>query len=685
MSDLLIELFSEEIPARMQHAAAEGFLKRITEGLEKAGVAVENSAFYYTPRRLSVSLTGLPTTREAKSEEIKGPRVDGPEAAINGFLRKNSAESVAACVVKKIDGVDYYFIEKTQMGGDTIDALAPVIVQAIQNLAWPKSMRWAANTFRWARPLHSVLAVFDGKTVPGALDLGNGKTISFSNTTRGHRFLSDGKLFTVTGFDDYKKKLAAAHVILDQTERREKIWTGVQDIARAQNFTVKADEKLLTEIVGLVEWPVPFMGTFDQTFLSIPAEVISTSMRENQRYFSVLDANGKLANRFITLANVAPDDQGKTIIYGNEKVLRARLSDARFFWDQDQKIKLADYLPQLEKVRFHEKLGTVAAKSERTEKLASTIAGLIGADKTKAARAAKLAKADLVTGMVREFPELQGIMGGYYARLSGEDADVATAIATHYSPAGPNDTCPTAPISVAVALADKIDTLVGFFSIGEKPSGSKDPFALRRAALGIIRIILENNLVVSLANLFEKSAQLYQLSPPKDLNDFIIDRLRVTMADQKLPQKVIDAVIDAKSLSDMTGAVNRMMDISSFLATSDGEALRATIKRAVNILQAAKIDKTKDVQLQEKWFGTPEEQSVFSSLERLDKPYSNAVAEGRYVDAINFLLELQQPVSKFFDNVIIMDSDDRVRENRLALVGRVKNTFCVLADFTRIV
>lgn len=682
MSDLLIELFQEEIPARMQVAAEENFARLVTDRLKGNGIAFEKCEAFSTPRRIALYITGIPASREDVTEELKGPATTAPEQAIAGFLKKAGVASVNDLTKRDVKGTEYYFYESVKKGGATIDVLGALIADAIANMPWPKSMRWGHNSVRWVRPLHSIIALFDGKIVNGSFALGDNKSITFGNTTKGHRFMSDGKPFAVSSFEDYRTKLLAAHVILERATRKAKIWADVQKTAQTAGFSAREDERLLEEVVGLVEWPVPFMGSFEEHFLEIPAEVITTSMRENQRYFSVLDKNGKLANRFITLANVAPTDDGKTIIYGNEKVLRARLSDARFFWDQDLKQKLEAYAPRLEQIRFHEKLGMMSEKAKRLEFLAGTIAGLIGADVKAAERAGKLCKADLVTGMVREFPEIQGIMGGYYAAKSGEGADVAAAISTHYSPLGPNDKCPTDPVSVAVALADKLDTIVGFFSIGEKPTGSKDPFALRRAALGIIRLLLENNIALELSDLLKASADLYGVKVPEDIEAFILDRFKVMMKNDNHPHNIIEAV-SGTSLLDMK---TRIIQLSAFLETDKGQDFVAAAKRAINILETEEKKSKLSLadQVLENSLIEPEEKDLYSALVSISPKFDNHIKKGEYEGAMMCLADVRDKVDLFFDKVVVNDNNPDIRANRLAMLSKIRLFVGRIADFSRL-
>ncbi len=499
MAELLIELFSEEIPARMQRQAAGDLQRLVTEGLVKTNLTFDSARSYWTPRRLTLVVEGLPLNQPDLREERKGPKVGAPDQAIQGFLRAAGLDSLDQCEQQETPKGAVWIAVVEKKGRAAGAVLSEVMEDAIRALPWPKSMRFAAQQFRWVRPLHRILAVFDGAALSFSFDQG-GATLESTGTTSGHRFLSPDA-FRVSDFQDYETKLRAAHVILDPVERKQKIAEQLNAAAAQEGLTVKDDPALLEEVTNLVEWPKVLVGRIDDAFMDVPAEALSTSMRAHQKYFSLLRADGSLAPRFAVVANMDPADGGVQIVAGNERVLRARLADAKFFWDQDRATKLEDRLPALEKVIFHAKLGTVAERVDRLANLADALSQYIpDCDSNDARRAARLAKADLTTEMVGEFPELQGIMGRYYALHQNEDPVVAEAIAEHYSPAGPNDACPTAPISVAVSLAEKLDTLVGFWLIDEKPTGSKDPFALRRSALGVIRLLLENNIRVPLMN-----------------------------------------------------------------------------------------------------------------------------------------------------------------------------------------
>ncbi|MBT4464997.1 MAG: glycine--tRNA ligase subunit beta, partial [Rhodospirillaceae bacterium] len=519
MPELLLELLSEEIPARMQKRAADDLMRLVSDGLKKAGLEFDAAHSYATPRRLTLVVDGLPDVQPDVSDEKKGPAVGAPEQAINRFLKSNGLDSVDACEVREVKGKPTYFFVVEKKGIPARDILLALMDHVIREVPWPKSMRWGSSLKRWVRPLHSILFVFNGESFSGyfadngfgSLDLLHDKktvplgSVPIGDQTSGHRFLSP-QSFTVKDFDDYRAKLEKAHVMLDAGERKTLIQRNADDMAAAKKLTVRPDIGLLDEVAGLVEWPVVLMGSIDAEFMDVPPEVLIAAMRGHQKYFSVLDKDGNLAPHFIMVTHMETSDDGAAIIAGNERVLRARLSDARFFWDVDSKIKLQDRLGDLKDIVFHAKLGTVSEKTQRMESLAAILAKSIdGCDEAEAKRAAKLCKADLVSGMVGEFAALQGLMGGYYARADGETDAVADAIAEHYAPAGPNDSCPELPVSVAVALADKIDTLAGFWAIDEKPTGSKDPFALRRAALGVIRLITENNLRLSLLDVFDKA------------------------------------------------------------------------------------------------------------------------------------------------------------------------------------
>jgi glycyl-tRNA synthetase beta chain len=624
--ELLLELLSEEIPARMQMRAAEDLRRLVCDGLKKAGLAFDRAEAYVTPRRLALVVDGLPEKQPDVREEKRGPRVDAPEKAIHGFL-KSVGLTMDQVEKREMPNGEFYFAVIERKGREIIDPLHEILYRVIWNFPWPKSMRWGDLGLRWVRPLQTILFVFNGTLLPMDIPLlhpkdeeGGGKfrrSLKTSNTTVGHRFLAP-KPFKVKDFADYKAKLRKAKVMLDGTERRAVIQRDAEKIAGKANLTLKPDAGLLDENAGLVEWPVVLMGRIDEAFMDLWSDVLTTVMRHHQKYFAMLDKDGNIAPRFIFVADNVARDRGKEIIAGNERVLRARLADAKFFRDQDLSEPLESYVPRLNKLVFHAKLGTVADKTERIARLARELAGYANADPGLAERAARLCKADLVTQMVGEFPELQGIMGGRYAYYgsSQEDPAVAAAIKEHYSPLGPNDACPNAPVSVAVALADKIDSLVGFFAVDEKPTGSKDPFALRRAALGVIRLIIENGLRVPLNAVFTEThkqhfhsslfgeqtaevvvAEMDELdvvepfrvpeaaSVASDLLDFFADRLKVHLREKGVRHDLISAVFAVDGEDDLVRLLARVEALGTFLKSDDGENLLVAYKRAANIVR----------------------------------------------------------------------------------------------------
>src|SRR5262245_148463 len=598
MAELLLELFSEEIPARMQARAAEDLKRLMTEKLKAAGLAFTRADAYATPRRLTLVVAGLPLAQPDVSEEKRGPRVGAPDQALQGFLKSAGLSGLDQCEKRDTGKGEFWFANIKKVGGKTIDLLGALISEALLALPWPKSMRWANNSVSWVRPLHSIIATLDGNVISGSLVFGDDAKVAFGDVTCGHRFLSSGEI-EVAGFADYKVKLKECFVIVDPAERRAAIQTQAEKLAAAAGLTVKPDEALLEEVVGLVEWPVVLMGSIDQAFMDIPPEVLTTTMRTNQKYVALLDQPGKLAPRFLVASNMQAKDGGKAIVNGNERVLRARLSDAKFFWDQDRKVKLEERVPALKDIVFHAKLGTVADKVARLQTLAAELASFVpDADVDQVRSAALLAKADLTSGMVGEFPELQGIMGRYYALHEGEKSAVADAIAEHYQPLGPNDRCPSAPVSVVVALADKIDSLVGFFAIDEKPTGSKDPFALRRAALGVIRIILENKLRLPLLEAFKAALGGYGAivkgdagKIARDVLEFFADRLKVHLRDAGVRHDYVNAVFALGGEDDLVRLMARVEALAAFLATDDGANLLVAYRRAANILR---IEEKKD-------------------------------------------------------------------------------------------
>jgi glycyl-tRNA synthetase beta chain len=686
--ELLLELLSEEIPARMQRRASEDLVGLIRDKLDAAEIPAASVAGYVTPRRLTVIAEGIPLTQPDRSEERRGPRVGAPENAINGFLRAAGLQSTDQCEVRG----EFYFAVTKRTGQATSAVLPTLLMEAITALPWPKSMRFPAAELRWVRPLNSVICLFDGAVVPLAL----GK-VPVGDRTRGHRFLSPGE-FSVADAADYRKKLAAANVVLDRAERRAQIEKALMDRAAAEGLTVKPDEGLLEEVTGLVEYPVVLAGTIDADFMDLPPEVLSTSMRAHQKYFSTLKPDGTPAPRFLFVANNRTEDGGAAIAAGNERVLRARLSDARFFWDQDRKIRLEDRIGALKDRVFHAKLGSVYDKVERVRETAFHLATnlqihqKLGIEPMEAAllakRAAGLAKADLSTGMVGEFPELQGLMGRYYALNDGEDPRVADAIADHYKPLGPSDSCPSAPVSYIVALADKLDTLVAFFSIGEMPTGSRDPFALRRAALGVIRLIRENGLPLSLgAAIDAASNELPQGSQDikTQLLPFFEDRIKIYLREQGVPHDLVAAVF-ALNEDDIVRLLARVEALRKFLDTDDGTNLLTAYRRAANIvvIEGRKDKVSYDGEVRDGLLAQAEEKALAGPLRDIGDQVGALVEKEEFAAAMAALARLRQPVDEFFDRVTVNVDDAALRENRLRLLSRIRATMNQVADFSQI-
>ncbi|MDY0883506.1 glycine--tRNA ligase subunit beta [Dongia soli] len=699
MAELLLEIFSEEIPARMQARAAEDLKRLVTEKLKSAGLAFKRADAYVTPRRLALVVDGLPVTQADVKEEKKGPRVGSPQQAVDGFLKSAGLASLDQCEERDTGKGVFYFAVIEKKGAATAAVLPGTILDSMAALPWPKSMRWADYTQRWVRPLHGIIALFDGKVLEGKFDLG-GSAVTFDRVTRGHRFLSQGEI-TVSNFAGYQAKLRAAKVILDQAERRASIKRQADELAAKQGLEVKADDGLLDEVTGLVEWPVVLMGGIDQQFMSVPAEVLTTSMRTHQKYFAVESKDGKLAPHFLVVANIEASDGGAQIIAGNERVLRARLSDAEFFWSQDQKVKLADRVGSLGSITYHAKLGSVGQKVARNIDLAGELAKDIGADIDLAKQAARLAKADLVSGMVGEFPELQGIMGRYYAQLEKLPDAVADAIADHYKPLGPTDTCPNAPVSIAVALADKIDTLTGFFAIDEKPTGSKDPFALRRAALGIIRLIIENKLRLKLRDVLARAYSGYydnggskdggfEKNQPKaviaELMEFFADRLKVALKEQGTRHDLISAVFALGNEDDLVRLLARVDALKAFVESEDGANLLTAYKRASNIvrIEEKKDGVSHDGMIDAALLEQMEEKELQIALASAAGQAEQAIIKEDYASAMSALAHLRRPVDAFFDKVTVNCDDPQKRINRLRLLSAIRSTLNKVADFSKI-
>ena len=686
MPELLLELYSEEIPAGMQARAAATLARLVGEGLADAGLDFDKTAAHATPRRLCLAVEGLPARQPDTREERRGPRIDAPERAIAGFLRSVGLTRDQVVAREGPKGTFLHAVIERQ-GSETRAVLPDVLVTAICALPWQKSMRWAGNRFRWVRPLHHILALFDGQVLNGALPLGAGN-MPFTNITCGHRFLAAAAI-PVSGFADYRDKLRAAHVILDREERKAIIVAASRALAAREDLVLRDDPALLDEVCGLVEWPVALMGSIDAVFMTVPPEVLVAAMRMHQKYFALETVDGDLAPRFVTISNMAADGaRDRTIIAGNEKVLRARLSDARFFWDQDRRHSLASRVAALAAVTFYDKLGTLEDKARRMERLAGDLAAFVpGCDAGHARRAARLAKADLTTGMVGEFPSLQGIMGHHYASQDGEAAAVCRAIAEHYTPQGPSDSCPTAPASVAVALADKLDTLTGFFAIGERPTGSRDPFALRRAALGIIRLVLVNNLRLPLRRAIAMAHAGYEgLGAPEGLLDFFADRLKVHLREQGVRHDLIAAVFARGDEDDVKRLMARVAALADFLASEDGNNLLVAHRRAANIVR---IESGKDG---ESYGGRPdatrfeamEEAALHDALAAVAAPLPERIAAEDFTGAMRVLAQLRAPIDSYFDHVTVNVEEPALRQNRLEILASIVATMDQVADFSQV-
>ena len=749
MPDLLIELFSEEIPARMQGKAAADLQKLMTDGLVEAGLTYAGAKAFATPRRLTLAVEGMLAESPTVTEERKGPRVDAPEKALEGFLR-GAGVSKDDLEIRDEKKGQVYFAKITKPGRPAAEIVAEVLEQTIRNFPWPKSMRWGAGSLRWVRPLHSILCILtndagEAEVVPLEVD-----GIAAGNMTRGHRFMG-GAPFHVVSFDDYAAKLKRDKVILDPQERADAIWQEATNQAFASGLEVVEDAGLLREVAGLVEWPVVLMGEIGADFLDLPAEVLQTSMKEHQKFFSVRDPKTGKIVRFVTVANIETADNGATILAGNQKVLSARLSDAKFFWENDLRIAKAGmgpWLEQLDNVTFERQLGTQAARIRRIAALAGELAPALDADPALAQEAARVAKADLSSEMVYEFPELQGLMGRYYAQAAGLDAAVAQACEEHYAPLGPSDDVPSGKIASTVALADKLDTLTGFWAIDEKPTGSKDPFALRRAALGVIRIILEGGYRLKLDRYIDSQLVKHKISLNRakatsgeidtleeilaeiadhgvfgaaweavtdrlkgkedapdtsngsllrtvgdavpdlstDLLAFFHDRLKVHLRDEGLRHDVIDACLEMDGGDDLALIVARARALSDVLATEEGENLLQGFKRANNILtQAEEKDGVEySYGADLKFAETDEEKALFAALDAAQTAIAAAIAEEDFTAAMGAMAALRAPIDGFFEAVQVNSDNEVLRRNRLNLLSQIRQTCLQAADLTKI-
>jgi glycyl-tRNA synthetase beta chain len=742
MPDLLLELFSEEIPARMQARAADDLRRLVTEKLVAEGLVYEGASAFATPRRLALTVHGIPGRQPDLKEERKGPRVGAADAAIQGFLRGAGLSSLSEAKIEKdAKKGEFYVALIEKPGRAAIDVIAEFLPVMIRTFPWPKSMRWGrrsekSGSLSWVRPLHSIVATFGLETEDPEIVRFDVDGVASGNVTRGHRFLAPAE-FAVRRFADYDAKLLDAKVVLDAARRKDVILSDAKNLVFAQGLELVEDPALLDEVAGLVEWPVVLMGSFEESFLAIPQEVIRATIRTNQKCFVVRDPRtGTLANKFIPVANIEAPDGGKTIVGGNERVIRARLSDAKFFYETDLKTRLEDRLPKFENIVFHEKLGTQAERIARIERLAAELAPLVGADIAKVRRAAKLCKADLLTEVVGEFPETQGLMGKYYALAQGEDPSVAAASEDHYKPQGPNDRVPADPVSIAVALADKIDTMVGFWAIDEKPTGSKDPYALRRAALGVIRIVLECGCRAHLGTIildgllpFRLAAIHHEADPDRtlfqgmasradlkerrgqwsdyinarggvirereesvatavrdDLLAFFADRLKAQLREQGARHDLVDAVFALEGQDDLVAIVHRVDALGRFLDTDDGKNLLAGFKRAANILriEEKKDNRAYDGAVDAALLKQDEEKALAQAIAQAKAGASTAVAKEDFTAAMAATAKLRPVVDAFFDKVTVNADDKALRENRLKLLNEIRDATRAVADFSRI-
>jgi glycyl-tRNA synthetase beta chain len=710
MPDLLLEFFSEEIPARMQARAAEDLKKLVTDRLVAAGLPYEGAKAFATPRRLALAVAGIPVRQPDVKEEKKGPRVGAPPNAIAGFLKAAGLSSIEQAKVQPDKKGDFYVALIDKAGKPAIDVIGEHVPEVAKAFPWPKAMRWGERSatpgaLNWVRPLHSIVATFGPETEEPEVVKFSLDGIASGDTTFGHRFMAPQPI-KVKRLDDYVAKLDAANVVVDPARRAATILADAKTLAFAQGFDLVEDEGLLAEVAGLVEWPVVLMGEFDKDFLEIPEEVIRATIRNNQKCFVVRDPQtAKLTNKFIMVSNIEASDGGKAIIAGCERVIRARLSDAKFFYETDLKTRLEDRLPKFEHIVFHEKLGTQAERIARIVALAGHLAPLVGADIAKAERAALLCKADLATEVVGEFPEVQGLMGRYYAQAQGEDEAVAHAIEDHYKPKGPDDLVPADPVSVAVALADKIDILTGFWAIFEPPTGSKDPYALRRAALGAIRIVLDNKIRLELRSVIQArlktwfaalTPRVHQFtadqvvktsqSASADLLSFFADRLKVQLREQGARHDLVDAVFALPGQDDLVLIVRRIEALGKFLDTDDGKSLLAGTKRATNILR---IEEKKDGAMytgapDASLLSQPEEKELARAIGVAKQEADLAIGREDFASAMSAMSKLRPHVDAFFDKVTVNVEDKALRANRLRLLNEIREATRAVADFSKI-
>lgn len=681
MPEFLLEIRSEEIPARMQAQAEKTLQADLASALEEAGLAHGEMETFSTPRRLGAVIRDMAKGTPDTSEERRGPRADAPDKAVKGF--KDSLPEGTEVYEKETDKGTFLFAKVEEKGRPAAEVLAEMLPGLIHGFSWPKSMRWGAGDVRWVRPIRSILCLYGGEVVPFEVDGIAAGNVTYGRRGDGEARLRYPNLIEISDYENYQDLMSAARVAHTRPARLGQMYAGFDRVRDETGLAVRKDEGLLQEVIGLVEWAEPLVGEFDARYLDLPVEVLVAEMRNHQKYFALEDDKGNITNRFVITAQSGGD--AEVIIAGNERVLAARFEDARFFWDQDRKTKLDDNLKALSDIVFHEKLGTLADKVERIEKLAGALAQHIpGCDAKKAKRAAKLAKADLVSGMVGEFPELQGIMGGYYAAEQGEDEAVACAICDHYRPQGPGDACPDAPETIAVALADKIDTLTGFFAIGETPTGSRDPFALRRAALGVIRLIVENELRLNLIQIFKRAGAGKE--DATNLMDFLAERLKVQQREAGVRHDLIDAVYATGTDGDLVRVLARVRALQDFLATDDGENLLAGYKRAANIVRIEeKKDKhTYNGAVDKGRLKEAQEKALYKALVKAEQDAKLALDEEDFKTAMAAIAKLRKPIDDFFDHVTVNAEDAKVRENRLNLLSDITTSLNGIADFSKI-
>lgn len=690
MADLLIEIICEEIPARMQARAAADLERLITGKLGEAGLKHGAARHFVAPRHLALYVEGLAERQEDLSEERRGPRADAPEQAIAGFL-KSTGLSREQLTEEDTPKGRFLFARIEKSGAATADLLPGMVTSVLADFPWPKSQRWGATRFRWVRPLHRVNVLLGGAPLAGELDLG-GASLAFTAASRGHYFehADDIDLAGVASADDYVERLRAGHVMVDRDERRATLLQGASALAEAAGTSLRANEGLVDEVCGLVEWPSPLFGSIEERFMALPGEVLEASIRAHQKYLVTEDASGALQPGFVIVGNrLADTERDAVILAGNQRVLRARLADAEFFWQEDMKTPLEEMLPRLSDIAFYEGLGSVHDKAMRLEALAAAIGGHVeGCDAATATRAARLAKADLVSGMVGEFPELQGIMGGHYIRAA--EPAVADAVAAHYRPQGPADSLPGSAEGCVVSLADKIDSLVGFFGVGAKPTGSKDPFALRRAALGIIRIIRERRIRMPLGTILSAAAKAHGFDAvDPDLLAFIRERLRVTLRDDGLAHDVVAAALGddgAEGDDDILALADRAAALSEFLSGDDGTGLLAGWRRAASILNAeeSKAKQAFSPETDPRLFTEDAEIALHGALAALPEPAAGAQDRETLLAAMQSLGGLRGPIDGFFDRVVVNDDDAAVRQNRLGLLAMVRHSMQRVADFSKL-